>query len=42
MIELRELTTNDSTDVFEMIQEMGKGENGFVNSLYSDNFPLFQ
>ncbi|PES74603.1 GNAT family N-acetyltransferase [Bacillus cereus] len=42
MIELRELTTNDGTDVFEMIQEIGKGQNGFVNSLYSDNFSLFQ
>jgi predicted acetyltransferase len=30
MIELRKLTTNDGADVFEMIQEIGKGENGFT------------
>ena len=42
MIELRELTVNDGTDVFEMIQDIGTGENGFTNSLYSDSFPLFQ
>src|SRR5699024_2285718 len=42
MIEIRELTTNDGADVFEMIQEIGTKESGFVNSLYTDNFPLFQ
>ena len=42
MIELRELTIDDGTDVFEMIQDIGVGENGFINSLYSDNFSLFQ
>ncbi|WP_217587535.1 GNAT family N-acetyltransferase [Lentibacillus saliphilus] len=42
MIELRELTTHDGTDVFEMVQEIGTGENGFDNSLYSDSFLLFQ
>jgi predicted acetyltransferase len=42
MIELRKLTTNDGADVFEMIQEIGKGENGFTNSLYSDDFSSFQ
>src|SRR5699024_4779747 len=42
MIEIRELTTNDGADVFEMIQEIGTKENGFVNSLYADSFPLFQ
>lgn len=42
MMELRELTINDGTDVFEMIQDIGVGENGFNNSLYSDDFSLFQ
>src|SRR5699024_3853715 len=42
MIEIRELTTNDGADVFEMIQEIGTKESGFVNSLYADSFPLFQ
>lgn len=42
MIEFRELTTHDGTDVFEMVQEIGKGENGFTNSLYSDDFSVFQ
>lgn len=42
MIEVRELTTIDGTDVFEMVQEIGTEENGFVNSLYADSFPLFQ
>lgn len=42
MIELRELTPNDGPDIFEMIQEIGVGENGFTNSLYSDKLFLFQ
>ncbi|WP_269053409.1 GNAT family N-acetyltransferase [Sporosarcina sp. G11-34] len=42
MIEIRELTIKDGTDVFEMIQDIGVGENGFANSLHSDSFPLFQ
>ncbi|WP_121615449.1 GNAT family N-acetyltransferase [Virgibacillus halodenitrificans] len=42
MIELRKLTINDGTDVFEMVQEIGKGENGFTNSLYSEEFSIFQ
>src|SRR5699024_3537006 len=42
MIEVRELTTIDGTDVFEMVQEIGTEENGFVNSMYADSFTLFQ
>ncbi len=42
MIEFRKLTTYDGTDIFEMVREIGKGENGFTNSLYSDDFSLFQ
>ncbi|MHC5267899.1 GNAT family N-acetyltransferase [Enterococcus sp. LJL98] len=28
--------------VFEMVHEIGRGENGFTNSLYSDDFFTFQ
>lgn len=41
-IELRELTTQDGLDVFEMVQELGEGANGFMNSLYASNFEEFQ
>jgi predicted acetyltransferase len=41
-VELRELTVEDGTDVYEMVQEIAQEENGFVNSLYADNFKLFQ
>ena len=41
VIEFRKLTTNDGKDIFEMVQEIGKGENSFTNSLYSGDFSLF-
>ena len=41
VIEFRKLTTNDGKDI-EMVQEIGKGKNGFTNShLYSGDFSLF-
>lgn len=42
MVELRELTLEDGQDVFEMVKEMGPGENGFQNSLFSEDFEEFQ
>jgi hypothetical protein len=41
-IELRELSVQDNEEIFEMIQEIGPGENGFVNSLYDNSFNHFQ
>jgi predicted acetyltransferase len=42
MYELRELTLDDTADVYEMVQEINTGENGFVNSLYSNDLETFQ
>jgi predicted acetyltransferase len=42
MFELKELTVSDGADVYEMVQEINAEENGFVNSLYSDSFEIFQ
>ncbi len=36
-IELRELSQNDGNDIFEMIREIGSGENGFMNDGYDMN-----
>jgi len=41
-IELRELTANDGMDVFRMAQEIGPGENGFVNGFFVERFEQFQ
>lgn len=42
MIELHELTPNDGEEVFKMVQDIGEKENGFINSLFSSSFSLFQ
>ncbi|RUT44474.1 GNAT family N-acetyltransferase [Paenibacillus anaericanus] len=39
---LKELMPIESQDVFHMIQEIGEGQNGFVNNLYSDDLQVFQ
>lgn len=41
-IELRALKPNESTDVYEMVQEIGAGENGFENRLFQASMALFQ
>ena len=41
MIELIELTLNDGKDIFDMIKEIGPGENGFGNSGYEMNYEDF-
>lgn len=41
-VELRELKPRGNREIYEMIQEIGHGENGFVNSLYSDDIDSFQ
>jgi predicted acetyltransferase len=43
-IELREPSANDGRDVFEMLREIGPGENGFMNSghdLEFEDFPAY-
>lgn len=40
-IELKELSINDSKDVYEMILEIGLGENGFTNSFPTNSFEEF-
>ena len=44
MIELKELALNDGENVFDMIKEIGPGENGFGNSGYEmsyEDFPQY-
>lgn len=41
-IQLQELSPPESEELFAMIREIGKGENGFVNGLYCENMDLFQ
>ncbi|HYE83899.1 MAG TPA: GNAT family N-acetyltransferase [Clostridia bacterium] len=44
MIELRKLSIQDGMDIFNMLVEIGPGENGFMNSAYgisSEEFPAF-
>ena len=40
-IELRELSVDDGTDIFEMIKEIGPGENGFGNKGYDMEYADF-
>lgn len=43
-IELREATEDDGRDVYEMLMEIGEGENGFSNSAYGvayEEFPNY-
>lgn len=34
VVELKELTIQDGTDIYDMLQEIGPGESGFANSGY--------
>ncbi len=40
-IQLRELSTNDKEDIFQMIREIGPGENGYINSEYEMDYRDF-
>ncbi|WP_339159500.1 GNAT family N-acetyltransferase [Paenibacillus sp. FSL W8-0186] len=40
-VELKELTVNDSYDVYNMLKEIGLAENGFTNSFPLDNYQTF-
>lgn len=43
-IELRQLSLNDGRDIFDMLQDIGFGENGFMNSGYGikyEEFPAY-
>lgn len=41
MIELKELTLKDDRETFNMIKEIGPGENGFVNSGYDMSYDQY-
>lgn len=41
-VELRELTTNDGKDIFDMLNEIGPGENGFMNNAYGLSYEEFK
>ena len=41
-IKLKELTRDDGQDVYEMMQEIGPGENGYHNNGYGLSFDEFQ
>lgn len=41
-IELKELSINDGKDIYEMILEIGLGENGFTNSFQTNSFEEFK
>lgn len=40
-IELKKLSLNDGKEIYEMIKEIGPGENGFVNYGYEINYSGF-
>ncbi|SEN98750.1 Predicted acetyltransferase [Paenibacillus sophorae] len=40
-MELRELTVPEGREIYEMVREIGSGENGFVNSLYIAGYSKF-
>ena len=40
-IKLTALSTSEKTMIYEMIKEIGPGENGFVNSLNAGNEEAF-
>lgn len=40
--ELKELTPQVNHDIYDMIHEIGSGENGFINSLYCENIETLQ
>jgi predicted acetyltransferase len=35
MLSIKELELEESNEIYEMIQEIGEGQNGFINSLYA-------
>ena len=41
MVELRELSIKDGDDVFDMLNEIGPGENGFMNSAFGISYEEF-
>lgn len=41
LLELKELSARDGIEIFEMIKEIGPGENGFVNSGYDMSYDEF-
>lgn len=41
MIELKAASVDDGRDIFDMLVEIGPGENGFVNSSYDIDYSQF-
>ena len=41
-IEFRQLSANDGMDVYEMLQEIPKYENGFINGVHGKTFEEFE
>ncbi|WP_201305461.1 hypothetical protein [Paenibacillus puerhi] len=41
-IELKELSESDGQDIFEMLQEIGLGENGFTSNFPENDYELFK
>lgn len=40
-LQLRELELQEDRDLYAMAREIGPGENGFVNTLYTSGYPRF-
>ena len=42
IVELRESSLDDGRDIFEMLKEIGPGENGFQNSGHDTDYAIFR
>lgn len=42
MVELKELSLHDGKEIFDMIKEIGPGENGYMNAGYNINYDEFE
>ena len=41
-IKLKQLSVQDGMDIYEMLQELPKDENGFINGCYGKSFQEYQ
>lgn len=41
LVELKELSAKDDMDIFDMLKEIGPGENGFMNSAFGISYEEF-
>lgn len=42
LVELKELSLHDGKEIFDMIKEIGPGENGYMNAGYNINYDEFE